>query len=183
MNRNPIALVTAASLLSLAALAWTAHSSDGPEQDACCIISANAAISAKPMLTLDGANLVLAAAIAEARQRAAGGAIAVVDDGGNLIALQRLDGTFAAGAEVSIGKARSAALFKKPTRAFEESISKGRAALLGVSVLTPLQGGVPIEYEGAVIGAIGVSGAHSQAEDEDIALAGAAAIATTQARQ
>src|SRR5262245_14747099 len=70
------------------------------------------AIAVKHTLTLDGANRALAAAINLATERHAGGAIAVVDDGGNLIALQRLDGTFAAGATVSIGKARTAALFK-----------------------------------------------------------------------
>lgn len=135
-----------------------------------------ALIAVKHTLTLEGANRVLAAALGEARKRGAGGAIAVVDDGGNLIALQRIDGTFAAGAEVSIGKARTAAMFKKPTRAFEESINKGRTALVGVSAMTPLQGGVPIEHEGFVVGAIGVSGAHSQGEDEEIAIAGAAAV-------
>lgn len=135
-------------------------------------------VTSKPVLTLEGANKALAAALEEARNRNAGGAIAVVDDGGNLIAFQRIDGTFAAGAEVSIGKARTAALFKKPTRAFEESINKGRTALVGVTAMTPLQGGVPIEYEGVVIGAIGVSGAHSQTEDEEIAFAGAGALAT-----
>jgi glc operon protein GlcG len=136
-------------------------------------------VTTKHTLTLHGANQALAAAIAEARSRNAGGAIAVVDDGGNLLAFQRLDGTFAAGAEVSIGKARSAAQFRKPTAAFENSIKEGRNALLGVSVLTPLQGGVPIEHEGQIVGAIGVSGAHSAAEDEQIAIAGAKVIAST----
>ncbi len=129
-------------------------------------------------LTLEGANRVLAAAIAKAHERHAGGAIAVVGEGGHLIAFQRLDGTFAAGAPVSIGKARTAAIFKKPTGAFEDAIKGGRTALVGVDEMTPLQGGVPIEHQGHVIGAIGVSGAHSQVEDEEIALAGAAAIAS-----
>ncbi len=129
-------------------------------------------------LTLDGANQVLAGALAQARALKAGGAIAVVDEGGHLIAFQRIDDTFAAGAEVSIGKASTAALFKKPTKAFEDSIKDGRNALLGVRGMTPLQGGVPIIHEGHVVGAIGVSGAHSQAEDEQIAIAGASAIST-----
>lgn len=145
----------------------------------CAAPEPSGTVAIKHVLTLEGANAALNAAIGEARKRQAGGAIAVVDDGGNLIALQRLDGTFAAGAEVSIGKARTAALFKKPTRVFEESINKGRTALVGVSAMTPLQGGVPIEHDGFVIGAIGVSGAHSQAEDEEIALAGAAAISAS----
>jgi glc operon protein GlcG len=138
-------------------------------------------VATRPTLTLEGANAVVAAAVAEARRRDAGGAIAVVDDGGHLVAFQRLDGTFAAGAPVSLGKARSAAIFRKPTRAFEDSIAKGRGALVAVDELTPLQGGVPILFDGQVIGGIGVSGAHSQFEDEEIALAGAGAlsIATT----
>ena len=130
-------------------------------------------VAVKHTLTLEGANRVIAAAVAKAHERGAGGAIAVVDDGGNLIALQRLDGTFAAGASVSTGKARTAALFKKPTKAFEDSINGGRVSLAAVHEMTPLQGGVPILHAGFVVGAIGVSGAHSQQEDEEIALAGA----------
>src|SRR6266851_8994910 len=77
----------------------------------------------KKTLTLQGAERVIAAAKAEAQSlQAPGGVIAVVDDGGNLMALERLDGTFAAGANISIGKARTAVLFKKPTRFFEELI-------------------------------------------------------------
>lgn len=129
-------------------------------------------------LTLAGANQVLAAAMAKAKERSAGGAIAVVDGGGALIAFQRIDGTFAAGAAVSVGKARTSALFKKPTKAFEDAINGGRTALAAVHEMTPLQGGVPIVVDGQVVGAIGVSGAHSQQEDEEIALAGAAAVAS-----
>ena len=84
----------------------------------------------KKSLTLDGARQVIAAAKAEAKKlNAPGGVIAVVDDGGNLMALERLDGTFAAGANISIGKARTAVQFKRPTRFFEELInSSGKAA-------------------------------------------------------
>ncbi|MFA6043909.1 MAG: heme-binding protein [Phycisphaerales bacterium] len=137
---------------------------------------ARPSVAIKHTLTLEGANRVIAAAIAKATERHAGGAIAVVDDGGHLIALQRLDDTFAAGSEVSTGKARTAALFKKPTKAFEDSINGGRYALGSVREMTPLQGGIPIMHDGFVIGGVGVSGAHSQVEDEEIAIAGAAAI-------
>lgn len=130
-------------------------------------------------LTLEGANQVLAAALAHAREKHAGGAIAVVDEGGSLMAFQRIDGTFAAGATVSIGKARTAAMFKKPTKAFEDSIKDGRTALVAVTEMVPLQGGVPIIVDGQVVGAVGVSGAHSQQEDEEIALAGAGVITGT----
>ena len=79
----------------------------------------------KKGLTLDGAKKVIAAAVAEAKSKnAPGGAIAVVDEGGNLVAVERLDNTFAAGANISIGKARTAVLFKRPTKFFEDLIGK-----------------------------------------------------------
>ena len=134
----------------------------------------------KPSLSLEGARKVIAAAKADAAARNAPGAvIAVVDDGGNLMALERLDGTFAAGANISIGKARTAALFKRPTRAFEELINKGRTAMTALNDFTPLQGGVPIVVDGKTVGGVGVSGAASALQDEELALAGAAAISTT----
>jgi glc operon protein GlcG len=104
--------------------------------------------------------------------------VAVVDDGGNLMALERLDGTFAAGARISIGKARTAALFQRPTRAFEEIIRNGRTPMVALEDFTPLQGGVPITVAGAIVGAVGVSGAASAQQDEEIATAGAAALAS-----
>jgi len=131
----------------------------------------------KSTLTLEGAETVLSAARAAAREGLGTGSIAVVDDGGNLLALVRLDGTFAAAAGVSIGKARTAALFRKPTRAFEETIRSGRTPMLALDDFTPLQGGVPIVFDGVVVGAIGVSGAASAEDDERIALRGAAALA------
>ena len=137
---------------------------------------AHAQIVEKKVLTLEGARRAIAAAEAEARRNKAGGIIAVVDDGGNLMALERLEGTFAAGARVSIGKARTAALFEKPTRFFEELINKGRTAMTAVEDFTPLIGGVPIVIEGQIVGAIGVSGANSAQQDEELALAGAAAV-------
>lgn len=128
-------------------------------------------------LTLDGAKKKIAAAVAEAKKlNAPGAAIAVVDDGGNLVASERLDNTFAAGANISIGKARTAALFKRPTKAFEDSINKGRTAMAALPDFTPLQGGLPIVVGGEVVGAIGVSGAASAQQDEDLAIVGAAAL-------
>jgi glc operon protein GlcG len=137
---------------------------------------AGAQVAAKKTLTLDGAKRAIAAAVAEAKRlNAPGGVIAVVDEGGNLMAVERLDGTFAAGANISIGKARTAVLFKRPTRAFEEIIKNGRTAMVALpdAFFTPLQGGVPIEYEGQIIGGIGVSGAASAQQDEELAIAGA----------
>jgi glc operon protein GlcG len=102
-----------------------------------------------------------------------------VDDGGNLMALERLDGTFAAGATISIGKARTAALFKKPTKFFEDVIKNGRTAMTALpdTLFTPLQGGVPITVNGQIVGAVGVSGAASAQQDEELATAGANALA------
>jgi glc operon protein GlcG len=139
--------------------------------------SADAQTIDKPSLSLEGARKVIAAARDFAlTKNAPGGVIAVVDDGGNLVALERLDGTFAAGANISIGKARTAALFKKPTRFFEEIINKGRTAMAALNDFTPLQGGVPITVNGRIVGAVGVSGAASAQQDEELALAGAAAL-------
>src|ERR671926_1650500 len=140
---------------------------------------ANAQTVDKKTLTIEGAKKVIAGAVAYAKKNnAPGGVVAVVDEGGNLMALERLDGTFAAGANISIGKARTAVLFKKPTKAFEEIIKNGRTAMVALpdAFFTPLQGGVPIEYEGQIVGGIGVSGAASAQQDEELALAGAAAF-------
>jgi glc operon protein GlcG len=127
-------------------------------------------------LTLDGARRAIGAAVAQAHKNHAGGVIAVVDDGGNLMALERVDGTFAAGANISIGKARTAALFQKPTRVFEEIIAKGRTAMVALNDFTPLQGGVPILIDGQIVGAVGVSGAANAQQDEELAMAAAAAV-------
>ena len=136
----------------------------------------------KKTLTLDGAKKVIATAVDYARKnKAPGGVIAVVDEGGNLMALERLDGTFAAGANISIGKARTAALFKRPTKAFEDIIKNGRTAMVALpdGFFTPLQGGVPITIDGQVVGGVGVSGAASAQQDEEVALAGADAFNST----
>jgi glc operon protein GlcG len=144
---------------------------------------AEAQVAEKKALTLEGARQIIATAIGEARRvKAPGGVIAVVDDGGNLMALERLDGTFAAGASISIGKARTAALFKRPTKAFEDIIKNGRTAMVALSDFTPLQGGIPITIGEEVVGGIGVSGAASAQQDEELALAGAAAARTLKPR-
>ncbi len=137
----------------------------------------HAQIVEKKSLNLDGAKKAIAAAVEYAKKNnAPGGVIAVVDEGGNLMALERLDGTFAMGATISIGKARTAVLFKKPTRFFEELINKGRTAMTAVDGFTPLIGGIPIIIDGQVVGGVGVSGAASANQDEELALAGANAL-------
>ena len=145
------------------------------------IVIAGMAISAelvdKKALTLEGAKKVIAAAEDEAVKNHVGCNIAVVDDGGNLVAFHRVDPTFPAGARVSIGKARTAALFRQPTKNFEEVITqKGRTSMIALDDFTPLQGGIPIVVAGQIVGAIGVSGASSADQDEQFAKAGAAAL-------
>ena len=140
----------------------------------------NAQTVEKKTLTIDGAKKVIAAAVDYAKKNnAPGGVIAVVDDGGNLMALERLDGTAAAGANISIGKARTAALFKRPTKTFEDIIKNGRTAMVALpdNFFTPLQGGIPIIVDGQVVGAVGVSGAASAQQDEEMAIAGAGVLA------
>jgi glc operon protein GlcG len=131
----------------------------------------------KRTLTLDGAKAVAAAAAAEAKRGNEGGSIAIVDDGGNLMYLERIQPTFPMGATISTEKARTAALLRKPTKVLEDAIVGGRTPLLNVWS-APLSGGEPIVVDGEIVGAIGVSGASSAARDAAIALAGAAALST-----
>ncbi|HEU5039174.1 MAG TPA: heme-binding protein [Gemmatimonadales bacterium] len=116
-----------------------------------------------------------AAAVAEARRGNEGGSVAIVDEGGNLMYLERVEPTFPMGAHISIEKARTAALFQRPSKVLEDAIIGGRSSLLAV-VPGPLQGGEPITVDGQIVGAIGVSGAASAARDQAIALAGAQAL-------
>ena len=149
-------------------------------------VFANAQTVEKTVLTLDGAKKVIAGAVAYAKKNnAPGGVIAVVDDGGHLMALERLDGTFPAGANISIGKARTAALFGRPTKAFEDTIKNGRTAMVALpdTFFTPLQGGIPIMINGRVAGGIGVSGAASAQQDEEMAIAGASVLAEAKMSQ
>ena len=127
-------------------------------------------------LTLEGAKTIAAAAAAEAKRGAEGGSIAIVDDGGNLIYLERIQPTFPQGAHIATEKARTAALFQRPSKALEDVILSGRTTLLSVAP-APLQGGEPILVDGQIVGAIGVSGAASAVRDQVIAAAGASALA------
>jgi len=136
---------------------------------------ASAQLSEKKILTLVAAEKIVAAAEIEARKRKATVVIVVVDDGGYPLIVKRLDDTQVASVEVGIGKARTAAIFRRPSRAFEEQIKNGRVASLVLPGATPLQGGLPLIFDGNTIGAIGVSGNTPQ-EDEDIAKAGVAAF-------
>ena len=148
------------------------------------VLGAGPALAAsKPVLSLTQAKRVAEAAVAEARRVGApSGAFAIVDDGGHLLYLERLDGTFAAASAVATEKAETAALFRRPSADFESAVNRGRVAFLGNREATPLQGGVPLVIDGQVVGAIGVSGAASAQQDTELATAGAAALTEKESR-
>jgi glc operon protein GlcG len=133
-------------------------------------------LPAKKVLTLEAAKQVAAAAAAEAQRRHARVVIAVVDDGGYPLYLERGNGAQVASSQVAIDKARTAAIYRRPSKVFEEQVSNGRASALALSGAAPLQGGLPLVSGDEVVGAIGVSGETPQ-EDEDVARAGADALA------
>ena len=139
------------------------------------LLTGGVSVVEKPALTLEGAKKAAAAAAEEARKRNVPVVIAVVDDAGELLYMERLDNTQVGSIRVGIGKARTAAHFKRPTKFFEDQIKGGRPVMLALDDFTPLEGGVPILSGGKFVGAIGVSGDAPQV-DAAIALAGAAAI-------
>ncbi len=128
-----------------------------------------------PALTLAGAKAMLAAAEAEGLKNGWNVSIAIVDASGGLVAFSRLENTQPASDMVAIGKARTSARFKRPSRILEESVASGRLALLAVEGALPMQGGLPIFVDEQSIGAIGVSGV-TAAQDEQVAAAGLAAF-------
>lgn len=129
----------------------------------------------KPCLTLDDVKKMAAACEAEAVKNKWNVAIAILDDGGHLMWLARMDGATPANVDIAIGKGRTAALTRRPSKMWEDRIAGGRLAMLKMPVL-PVQGGIPVVYQGEHVGAIGVSGVQSH-EDEQIASAGFAALA------
>ncbi len=130
----------------------------------------------KKVLTLEGAKKIAATAALEAQKQHVGGSIAVVDEGGHLLYLERWDGTFPASAPVATAKARTAAIFRFETQVFENAIKKGRNSLTAVPMMLPLEGGIPIIVDGQVIGAVGVSGTASSTQDVEFAKAAIAAL-------
>jgi len=124
----------------------------------------------RPMLTLEDCRKISAAAQAEAVKNKWIVCIAILDDGGHLLHLERMDGATPANAEIAVQKARTAALTRRTSKAWEDRITAGRLSMLKMPVL-PVQGGVPILVEGVCVGAVGVSGVQSH-EDEQIAEAG-----------
>lgn len=129
----------------------------------------------KLSLTLDDAKRIAAAAEAEADRNHWSVVIAIVDEGGHLLYLLRLDNTQYGSIEVAMQKARSAIAFRRPTKALEEQVSQGQVRYLGLPGAIPIEGGLPIVLENQFIGAIGVSGVRSY-QDAQIAQAGIDAL-------
>ena len=134
-----------------------------------------AELANKKALTLQIAKQIAAAAEAEATKNGWTVVIAILDDGANLIYLQRMDETQIGSIEVAQAKGRSAVMFKRPTKAFEEGLAGGRQALLKLPGAIPIEGGIPLMVDGKLVGAIGVSGVQSN-QDGQIAQAGANAF-------
>src|SRR3954451_15084312 len=156
-------------------------SGETPAQDESVSIAAAKArfsTTAVPALTYEGARFAAEAAGAVAAERDVAPVISVVDAGGELIYLLRPDAAQVASVNVTTDKARTAAIYRRPSKDFEDQASQGRPSALHLARAVPLQGGIPIEVDGEVVGAVGVSGANSADEDRELALIGAATVAS-----
>ncbi len=129
----------------------------------------------KPLLTLDDCRRIAAAAEAEALKNGWAVSLAIVDDGGHLLWLQRLDAAAPISAQIAPAKARTAALGRRESKVYEDMINQGRHSFLSAPLEGMLEGGVPIMVDGHCLGAVGVSGVKSN-EDVQIARAGIAAL-------
>jgi glc operon protein GlcG len=138
-------------------------------------MSNNNLLTEKPALTLAAAKRIIAAAEAEALKNAWPVVIAVVDDGGHLLCLERLDNAQFASVEIAIQKARAAIAFKRPTKVWEEMLASGQQRVLNLAGVVSSEGGVPLTWKGQIVGAVGVSGV-KPSEDGQTARAGAAVL-------
>jgi glc operon protein GlcG len=150
-------LMQISSILTFALFATTASAQERP--------------SYGQEITLANAKKIADVALAEAQKNSWNVAIAIVDNHGSLVYYERMDDTQSASPVIAIEKARSAAMFRRSTRAMEDTVNKGRVSFLGIPVATPITGGLPIIVGGKVIGGIGVSGVTSD-QDEQVAKAG-----------
>jgi len=132
-------------------------------------------VASKPILTLEDAKRVAAAAETEARRNDWRVVIAIVDDGGHLLYLQRSHDTQFGSVETAIAKAHAAVAFQRPTKASEEAVMSGRLIHLALPGVIPAEGGVPLEIDGAIVGGLGISGVRSL-QDGQIAAAGVVAL-------
>jgi uncharacterized protein GlcG (DUF336 family) len=154
-------------------------SGETPDEDeAISIVGAQADFSTRavPALTYEGAKRVAEAVGRAAAERGVAPVVSAVDAGGALIYLHRPDDAQVASVEVTTDKARTAAIYRRESKDFEDQTSNGRPSALHLARAVPLQGGVPIEHDGEVIGAVGVSGASSADEDRELALIGASSL-------
>ena len=160
-------------------------SGETPDEDESVSIAGAAAdftTAEVPALTREGAKLAADAVGAAAAERGVAPVVSAVDAGGALIYLHRPDEAQVASVEVTTDKARTAAIYRRPTKDFEEQASHGRPSALHLARAVPLQGGMPILHEGHVVGAIGVSGASSADEDQELAVIGANTFASPNGR-
>src|SRR2546423_2405753 len=160
-------------------------SGETPDEDEAISLAGAAAefaISEVGALTYEGARLAAEAVAAEATRRDVAPVAAVVDAYGDLIYIWRPDAAQVASVGVATDKARTAAIYRRPSKDFEDQASGGRPSALHLARAAPLQGGIPLEYGGEVIGAVGVSGATSADEDQELALIGAEAFSAAAAR-
>src|SRR4051812_26403551 len=150
------------TLIALSALLSTAHAQTAP------------APAYGMSIAIDNAKKVAAAAVAEARKNNFTMAISVVDTAGNLVYFEKMDGTQTGSVNVSLEKARSAVLFKRPTKSFQDTVAQGGVGLrmLGLPGAVPVEGGIPLMDGGKIVGAIGASGGTSD-QDGQCAQAGA----------
>jgi len=130
----------------------------------------------KHQLELADAKMVAAAASGAARENGWNVVIAILDDGGNLLYLERMDGTQLASVTVAVEKGRTAIMFKRPSKAIEDMVAGGRSVMMTLPGATPIEGGLPLTYKGEIVGAIGVSGVQSF-QDGIVAKAGADRLA------
>jgi glc operon protein GlcG len=161
------------------AIGTSGETPDEDEQVSLAGASADFTTAIVPALTYEGARLAAEAVATEATSRRVAPVAAVVDAGGSLIYLWRPDAAQVASVEVATDKARTAAIYRRPSRDFEQQASRGRPSALHLARAVPLQGGMPIVADGIVMGAIGVSGASSADEDQELAVLGAQAVEPT----
>ena len=160
-------------------------SGETPDEDEAISIAGSQidfAIDEVKALTYEGAQIVAHAAASEATARGVAPVVSVVDSAGELIYVWRPDAAQVASVNVATDKARTAAIFRRPSKAFEDQASQGRPSALALARGVPLQGGVPLVVDNHVVGAIGVSGASSAPEDSELAEIGAKALAAVGAK-
>jgi uncharacterized protein GlcG (DUF336 family) len=153
-------------------------SGETPDEDESCSIAgamSEFSTAEVPVLTQAGAKLAAEAAAEAAAARGVAPVVSAVDPGGALVYLHRPDAAQVASVEVTTDKARTAAIYRRPSKDFEDQAATGRPSALHLARAVPLQGGIPIEHRGEVVGAVGVSGASSADEDNELAVIGAEA--------